>query len=98
MEMSYRDENMYDFISLLFECLSKDSAENADKWKYIEGYSQIVAIILTELSERDITKYTLGLIRSSIELLENEHLINPILPMICGHLNAYSHEKVTIFV
>jgi hypothetical protein len=35
MEMSYRDEQMYDFISMLFECLSKDSAEHADKWKYI---------------------------------------------------------------
>jgi len=64
--MSYRDEQMYDFISMLFECLSKDSAEHADKWKYIEGYSNIVSVIMTELKERDITKYSLGLIRSSI--------------------------------
>ena len=45
--MSHRDEDMYDFISLLFECLSNDSAERADKWKYIEGYSQIVAVVMT---------------------------------------------------
>ena len=49
MEMSYRDEQMYDFISMLFESLSNYSEERADKWKYIEGYSEIVSIVLTEL-------------------------------------------------
>lgn len=49
MEISYKDEVFYDFISLLFETLSKDSAEKSDKWKYIEGYSKIVAIIMSEL-------------------------------------------------
>lgn len=62
---------MYDFISLLLETLAKDSSEKSDKWKYIEGYSKIVAIVFTELKEKEVTKYSLGLIRSSIELLEN---------------------------
>lgn len=51
---------------------------------------------MTEIKVRDITKYSLGLIRSSIELLENEHLISPMLPLVCDKINVYEFEKVGI--
>ncbi len=47
MELSFKDASMYTFFSLLIKSLSNDSLEKADKWKYIEGYSKIVAVIMT---------------------------------------------------
>ena len=80
---------MYAFISCLLRTLTPDFVEKADKWKYIKGYSQVVAIILTELKQNPPNEYETGLCSASIELLDNTHLINPMLPLICDKTNVF---------
>ena len=48
-----------------------------------------MAIILTVLKEKEVTKYSPSLIKLSIDLLENEHLLSPMLPLICDQTNVH---------
>lgn len=52
MEIGFKDELFYHFCCIFFDKLKQLSIGGAEKWKQVDGYSQMVIIIMSEMKRK----------------------------------------------
>lgn len=96
MEIGFKDELFYNFCTVFFDKLKKMNLGGAEKWKYLDGYSQITTLILGEIKNKHPVDYSSGLIKASISMLSNEYLINLLIPLVCEKTSLHDFLNVQI--